>query len=938
MKARASLATSLLLLAWLGLTASTEAAAIDQLQKDFVKPPDDSRIMMRWWWFGPAVTRPQLEREMRLMKEGGIGGFEVQPTYPLALDGEVPGLVNLKFMSKEFLDMLAFTAAKAKELGLRFDLTLGSGWPYGGPQFPVTEAAGRLRIQTARAAADSNSVAAPALRDGERFVAAFIGDANGPAGYREIEIRDNAVHLSSNAASGAQVVFFIAGHTGMKVKRAAFGAEGFVIDHYDPNVIDKFVKTVADPEIQACGPNPPYAVFCDSLEVAGEDWTYGFLDEFKKRRGYDLRPLLPALAADIGDKTLDVRHDWGKTLTELYTERFSAVFQRWAKDHNSRFRVQGYGTPPAALYSYASADLCEAEGYTWKGFRESRWASSASHLLGRPVTSSETWTWLHSPVFRATPLDMKAEADLHFLQGINQLIGHGWPYTAEGIEYPGWRFYASAVFNEKNPWWIVMPDVARYLQRVSFMLRQGRPANDVLLYLANSDAWAGFVPGRVSMNAAVSQCLGRDIIRNILESGYNLDFFDDGLLEMRGKIEGNTLAFGDQKYRVVVLAGVGRIPPATMQKLEAFVKAGGVLIATRQIPSRAPGYMVTEQDQKTVQEISQRLFKEHEPHHFPPARFLASEVGLARVLRASWVFPSVEFDPPAPEIGFVRRTIDGVGEVYFLANTGNTAKSVKTRLLCEGSSEWFDPMTGRVTPVKGAERFHHLQSFMLDLEPYGSRIVLVSPLPQPDRPASAPASPAVPPAVDLSDAWSVTFGKGAKPVVMEKLHSWTEDEATRSFAGVVTYEKKVAVPAEMLAAGNRVALSLGEAKPAGGDTGGMGAVRGGGSRMQARIEAPVREAAVVYVNGRRAGAVWCPPYTVDVTGLLKRGENEIRIDVANLAVNFMAGRPLPDYKALNARYGERFQPQDMDQIEPVTSGLLGPIQLIAAREEARSKK
>ena len=72
----------------------------------------------------------------------------------------------------------------------------------------------------------------------------------------------------------------------------------------------------------------------------------------------------------------------------------------------------------------------KGEGSQWKTVRASRWASSANHLYGRPVTSSETWTWLHSPVFRATPLDMKAEADLHFLQGINQLIGHGWPYTA----------------------------------------------------------------------------------------------------------------------------------------------------------------------------------------------------------------------------------------------------------------------------------------------------------------------------------------------------------------------------------------------------------------------------------------------------------------------------------------------------------------------------
>jgi hypothetical protein len=93
---------------------SAEPAGISELQQAFRQPPDDSRIMMRWWWFGPAVTKPQLEREMRFMKEGGIGGFEVQPTYPLALDGELQGVKNLKFMSPEFLDALGFTAAKAK--------------------------------------------------------------------------------------------------------------------------------------------------------------------------------------------------------------------------------------------------------------------------------------------------------------------------------------------------------------------------------------------------------------------------------------------------------------------------------------------------------------------------------------------------------------------------------------------------------------------------------------------------------------------------------------------------------------------------------------------------------------------------------------------------------------------------------------------------------
>ena len=157
---------------------------------------------------------------------------------------------------------------------------------------------------------------------------------------------------------------------------------------------------------------------------------------------------------------------------------------------------------------------------------------------------------------------------------------------------------------------------------------------------------------------------------------------------------------------------------------------------------------------------------------------------------------------------------------------------------------------------------------------------------------------------------------------MDPLQSWTENEATRNFSGVATYEKSVAVPAAMLASGHGVQLNFGEAKPV--TIGGRG-----GQRMQARVEAPVREAAVVYVNGRRAGSVWHPPYVLDVTSLLKSGDNQIRVEVANLAINFMAGHPLPDYKALIAKYGDRFQVQDLNQVQPITAGLLGPIKLVA---------
>jgi len=155
---------------------------------------------------------------------------------------------------------------------------------------------------------------------------------------------------------------------------------------------------------------------------------------------------------------------------------------------------------------------------------------------------------------------------------------------------------------------------------------------------------------------------------------------------------------------------------------------------------------------------------------------------------------------------------------------------------------------------------------------------------------------------------------------MVELRSWTEDEATRYFSGVATYEKKVTLPDGLLQDGIRVRLDLGEGRPIPEQP-----LKNG---MQSWLEAPVREAAVVYVNDRRAGSVWCPPYSIDVTELLQRGENKIRMVVANLAINYMAGRRLPDYRLLNLRYGERFQPQDMDKVQPVAAGLLGPIRLV----------
>jgi hypothetical protein len=160
---------------------------------------------------------------------------------------------------------------------------------------------------------------------------------------------------------------------------------------------------------------------------------------------------------------------------------------------------------------------------------------------------------------------------------------------------------------------------------------------------------------------------------------------------------------------------------------------------------------------------------------------------------------------------------------------------------------------------------------------------------------------------------------------MPQLRSWTDEEATRYFSGVAVYSKSVNVKAAQLA-GQRIVLDFGPGTP-------LASTPKVPAGMRAMLESPVREAAEVFVNGKRAGAVWHPPYRVDVTQLMVAGANLIEVKVANLAVNALAGQALPDYRLLSARYGQRFVPQDTGLIAPRPAGLLGPVRLIG--EHAR---
>ena len=898
-----------------GLLAPVTAAAqaLDQtnsraaVRAGFTTPPDDSKPMMRWWWFGPAVEKTELARELSAMKAGGIGGVEIQPVYALELDDPARNFRNLPFLSKDFLSMVSFAAQNAHNLGMRVNLTLGSGWPYGGSYVPVSDAAGKLRIVVEPVQSGVSSLPLPSIRNGEELLAVFLAGGtsqNYDAEHAQLLPMPNGfrVEVPVGGLDGPRVVlFFISSRTGQQVKRAAVGAEGFVLDHFSLQAIQNHLKTVADPLIQACGTNVPYSVFSDSLEVYESDWTPDFLDEFRKRRGYDLTPHLPELVAGITPEAADLRYDWGRTLAELIDEHYLAPLNAWAREHHTRFRSQSYGTPAVTLSSNALVDLPEGEGSQWHApFSYTRWATSASHIYGRPITSSETWTWLHSPSFRATPLDMKAEADTFFLQGVNQLVGHGWPYSPTLAGDPGWSFYAAAVFNDRNPWWMVMPDVTAYLSRVSYLLRQGKPQNDIAVFLPEEDAQARFRPGHVSVSDEMASLLGPDLTPAILDAGYNFDFIDSAAIDKVGI-----------HYPVLVMPATERLPLATYRRIQDFAQHGGLVIAVKSLPSRAPGFAEGPRDSAVIEEISRRLSDPAEKN----VKVVASGADVGSAIRSFLLKPDVALNPATPEVGFVHRKLSWA-DIYFVANTDNRPHAFDATF--RGSlvnPEWWDPFTGRVTKAGTGSAIH------FNLAPYESR-ALVDIHGRPQAPKPIEAATFAP--LDLAHDWKVTFDKTGATEAMQSLRSWTDDEAQKYYSGTATYERAVEIP-DSVAHADTVFLDFGTGTPVERTT-----LHQAG--MRAWYDPPLREAALVYVNGKLAGSVWHPPYRIDIAPLLQRGTNELKIVVANTAINELAGRAAPDYRLLNLRYGEKFTPQDMDHLEPLPSGILGPLRLISEKD------
>ncbi|MEU6248037.1 glycosyl hydrolase [Glycomyces sp. NPDC047010] len=694
------------------------------LAAGFREPPAEAKAMVRWWWFGASTTAADIDEQLESMARAGIGGVEAAFVYPLA--PEQPH----DFGSPGFLALVGHAARRARALGLRFDLTLGSGWSYGGAHITPDHAAQRLRWEERPIGPHADRLPLPGRWPGDRTVAAFLaegapgehGDAFAPLGL------DGGTVPVPPGRGPRTLLVATAGGTGQQVKRSSNGAEGPVLDHYSRNAIEHHLAAVAEPLLDAAGAEHVTAVFCDSLEVYHADWTPDLAEEFRARRGYDPLPRLFHLRS-TRPAGARFRADFHRTLSELLEDRFLAPVHAWARERGVRFRVQNYGAPPARVSGYRHADLIEGEGWGWNGLPRTKWASSAAHHLGAPVVSSETWTWINSPSFRARPIDFKGEAHDHLLAGVNHFIGHGWPSSPRDAAEPGWAFYASGAITDRNAWWPAAPALFRYLQRMSWAMRQGEHVADLALWLPYEDAYASFGPGEeLDLFRRSTALLGTETPKALRAAGYDFDAVD-------ARTPAESVL---RRHRALVITGTTILSEEDESFLNGLAAAGlPILVVDADVLPDAL--------------------------HTTAADLIPALHGI--------VPPDAAVD--RPEVGVVHRRLGGT-ELYLAANTGPEPCTVElTPRTPYASWETWDAHDGSTLPGHGPIR--------IALAPYAALIVATSPRTGPAAPP--PARPADP--IRLSD-WRFT-GPGGVSAPVTLPHVWEEhDPADLTGTGVYT--------------------------------------------------------------------------------------------------------------------------------------------------------
>ena len=846
----------------------------------------------RWWWLGSAVDKENLQWNMQEYAKHGIGALEITPLY--GVQGNDAN--NIPYLSK-WMEMLRFTQEQGKANGIEIDMATGTGWPFGGPWVPLEESACRavfveqsfigekvenMDLRPTEERDRKNAVFHKAMLFGHNGSVKDVTDCMKDGVLNWKATKEDSKLLGGKNGSKTVVVLYIK-YGVMKVKRAAPGGEGLVIDHFDRKAVANYLKHIEDAFERTHTPYP-HTFFNDSYEVADATWTPTLFEEFYKRRGYRLEDHL--LAFTHGDVKLV--SDYRETLSDLLLENFTQQWTAWAHSHGAITRNQAHGSPANLIDCYAAVDIPEIEGFGLsdfgiKGLRKDpgktrkndsdysmfKYAPSAAHICGKPYTSSETFTWL-TEHFRTSLSQLKPDIDLMFCAGVNHMFFHGTCYSPKDDPWPGWKFYASIDMSPTNSIWRDAPEFMKYVARCQSFLQWGQPDNDFLVYLPIRDMWKKN-PEKLLMQFSIHAMgqLAPEFIKTILDidkAGFDCDYISERLL-MGCKFEkGGIETAAGTHYKALIIPGSGDMPEKVKAHIEAMKAQGAKVIY---------GTNAAEMNAAAKPET------------------MKTECGLKAIRRKN-----------------------PTGYHYFIANL--TAEDIEADVQLAVDFKrafFFNPLNAYITPVPIKVEDHKIHLALRS----GESIILQT---FDDVPQQQPAdllkglasiyhqtSTAHVQEYPLDGPWTLSFMEEAPKVTetftLDHPQTWESlSDETKVTMGTGVYETTITLKKKDLRRAFKWEIDLGD----------------------------VRESARVYINGEYIGCAWSVPFVLDCMLALKAGKNTIRIEVTNLPANRISEL---DRKGVKWRKMEEINVVDInykktlyDNWEPMPSGLNSQVRLL----------
>lgn len=733
---------------------------------------------------------------------------------------------------------------------------------------------------------------------------------------------NEASQLDWTAPAGNWTLYALfQGWHGKMVERAAPGGEGNTLDHFSEEAISHYLARF-DSAFAGQDLTGLRAFFNDSYEVddaAGNaDWTPRFLEEFRSRRGYDLLEHLPALYGHAEDKEAIARvnSDYRETLSDLILVTFTTYWGDWAHRRNAITRNQSHGSPANILDLYAASDIPETEG---EDLLMVKFASSAAHVSGKNLVSSESATWLNEH-FMSSLADIRKNLERYFLGGVNHVFYHGTAYSPQEEPWPGRLFYAAVHLNPRNPLWRDFPALNQYAARIQSFLQDGQPANDVLLYFPIYDRFAEDEPGFLEhfhgKEAGFERSNMKADAELMQESGFTYDYISDRQIGQL-RTEAGAILTGGVRYQTIVIPETAYMPLESFRKLQQLAENGATVIIHNALPGDVPGLGDLENRQKGLSELKAGLsFAAGSTAGVQEAavgqgRFLLGNK-LEELLDAAGVKREKMTDLG---LQFIRRSRTN-GHHYYLVNWEDKPAEGWVSLGVDAASAYlYEPVSGQKGLADSRTNAAGELEVYLQVPAHSSCILKTF-----IAAAGGDSYPYVRETgnpQEITGPWKVSFLSGGPELpaetTMEQPASWTNmpDASYQYFSGTAVYS--ATFPKPQGEAYDAYLLDLGQ----------------------------VAVSARVKINGTELGTLIGPNYSLLIPAAQFTDNNTLEIEVTNLMANRIIDldkREVFWKKFYNVNFPARLQENRGDDglfsataWQPFPSGLLGPVQLSPVR-------